>query len=180
MRAVSQLLTLVALTGLMAGCGQTPAPSPVSRSADAAEARVSPAARDKIAKLLIAEYKGVEWYTNAERKKLLLESLVATGSDLAVDLLIAEYQAVEWYTNKERKMMFLEMLQKLTSVPVEPQAEGLVDRARKLKQKLPSFSALQRLLPALRKDYEEAPKEGKKLLDGIIAKIQIIAPGTSR
>lgn len=180
MRAVAQLLVLALATGLLAGCGQTPGPAPATRSADTAEARVSPAARDKIAKLLITEYKSVDWYTNAERKKLLLESLVATGSDLAVDLLMAEYQSVDWYTQKERKMMFLTMLQKLTSVPVEPQAEGLVDKARSLKRKLPSFAALLRLLPALQKDYESAPTDGKKLLDGIIAKIQIIAPGTSR
>lgn len=180
MRAVSQLLTLALAAGVLAGCGQAPASAPATRAATTAEARVSPAARDKICQMLISEYKAIEWYQNADRKKVVLEAIAATGSDLAVDLLIAEYQSIEWYQNKERKMLFLEMLQKLATPPVESKTEGVVDKVKRLKHRLPSLSALKRLLPALEKDYDDAPTEAKKVLDGLIARIHIIAPGTSR
>ena len=176
---------LAALTTVMAmgmtGCGQSPA-APVGQAGlqEGMQARVSTGARDRIAQLLIKEYQGLSWYQDAERKQQVLEALVGTGSDLAVDVLIAEYEGLSWYQHKARKTMLLDMLRRLAATPAAPR-ETVEAQAFSAKAKQgPSRQALVRVAETLEKDLLEAPEEAKGKIRAVLRRIQIVSPNTSR
>ncbi|MFN3431611.1 MAG: hypothetical protein ACK46X_16865 [Candidatus Sericytochromatia bacterium] len=175
--SVATVATLLALG--LTGCGQV-SPAPVSSTAKAGpvEARVSPAARDKMCQMLIKEYQGIQWYQDAEKKQMLLEAVVATGSDLAVDLLIKEYEGIQWYQDKARKMMFLDLIKQLASAPTHTK-ESVTDDLEAT-AKGPTRKALYRAAESLKKDLPDAPTEAKAKIKEIISKVQIIAPNTGR
>ena len=172
--------TVAALFAIgLTGCGQvSPAPTTSAAQAGTVEARLSPAARDKLCQMLIREYQGIQWYQDAERKQMLLEAIVGTGSDLAVDLLIKEYEGIQWYQDKARKMMFLDLIKKLASLPADAK-ESVLDSVEAT-AKAPTRKALYRAAEALKKDLPEAPTEAKAKIKEIISKVQIIAPNTGR
>lgn len=180
------LVTLSALFAIgLTGCGQAPlTPSVVSGGSANIEARVSPAARDKICQLLIKEYSAIQWYQDAEKKQTLLEAVVGTGSDLAVDLLIKEYEGIQWYQDRARKMMFLDLLKQLAASPTDPQPRTeLIDGLEGVEasaQAGPSRKALAKMAASLKKDLtlKEAPAEAKSKIKAIL--IQIISPNTGR
>jgi hypothetical protein len=175
--SAAAVAALVAIA--LAGCGQTsPAPTSSAAKAGAIEARVSPAARDKLCQMLIREYQGIQWYQDAERKQMLLEAIVGTGSDLAVDLLIKEYEGIQWYQDKTRKMMFLDLIKKLATLPTDAKESAFDDL--EATAKAPSRKALYRAAESLKKDLPEAPSEAKAKIKEIISKVQIIAPNTGR
>jgi hypothetical protein len=179
------LATLSALCALaLTGCGQVATTPVVAGGSGNMEARVSPAARDKICQMLIKEYNGIQWYQDAEKKQMLLESIAGTGSDLAVDLLIKEYEGIQWYQDRARKMMFLDLLKQLAATPTDPQprtelADGL-EAARATAKAGPSRKALGKMAATLKKDLElkDAPDEAKSKIKAIL--IQIISPNTGR
>lgn len=172
-------LTVLLAVGLT-GCGQMPETSSAASTASTgAQAYVSTAARDKIAKTLIAEYNGLSWYTDKDRKQQMLEAIVGTGSDLAVDLLLNEYNGLSWYTDKDRKMMFLTLLEKLAATPdATPPKQGFTKVAAPKGK--PSASALAKVGTALQQDLAHAPSDAKPKMQAIIKKVLIISPNTGR
>jgi hypothetical protein len=163
----------------LTGCGQLPVTSSASTTVETgAQAYVSTAARDKIAKTLINEYNGIQWYQDADRKKQLLEAIVGTGSDLAVDLLLNEYNSIQWYQDKDRKMMFLTMLEKLASTPDSTPKQSLTKVTSPTGK--PSTKALAKVGVALQDDLAKAPSDAKPKMQAIIKKVLIISPNTGR
>lgn len=171
-------LAALALAGLMlSGCGAAPTTPGATRAAAGLEARVSTAARDKIAKKLIGDYQALSWNyeSQAKRKEQLLETLVATGSDLVVDLLLAEYEALSWNyeSQAKRKQLCLELLERMLAQAEKEQRKPMTQSLKG--SKAPTERALRRAGEKLEKLAEEAPPEARKRLDGLVRRIWIIS-----
>jgi hypothetical protein len=130
---------------------------------------ITPAQRDEACKTYLGEYQRLSWdyQSQADRKTLLIDMVVATGSDLGITAFSEEYQRLSWdyQSQADRKRLLLAAMGKALNVPTVPCS----DRRQALKKATRAQAALK---AALQAELKGAPADAQDAIQAVITAIK--------